>query len=172
MGNYEEPFYLHKQRVGEEWQLPQGSSTQAFAFSTAESQTMSCLLSPQTRTHAALLGAGELTERCFSGTGCVWTPRSQRSPSSPAQRWWTAALEGEWFHTAGSWDTQTETSWKLAVMLNMGYTDQKPNKHIVFRWNGWMFPCATLHVIMHSLITWPYNRQSCSTLLLAVQFIK
>lgn len=93
MGNYEERFYLYKQRVGEKWQLPQCSSTQAFAFSTdAERRTMSRWLSAvwllltlhracarrhgHTHTHAHTLPAALLTERCSSGAGCVQTPRS------------------------------------------------------------------------------------------------
>lgn len=40
MRNYEEQFYLYKQCMGKKGQLPQGSSTQASAFSTdAEGQT-------------------------------------------------------------------------------------------------------------------------------------
>lgn len=52
MGNYEERFYLYKQRVGEKGQLPQCSSTQAFAFSTdAERRAMSRWLSACARRH-------------------------------------------------------------------------------------------------------------------------
>lgn len=52
MGNYEERFYLYKQRVGEKGQLPQCSSTQAFAISTdAERGAMSRWLSACARRH-------------------------------------------------------------------------------------------------------------------------
>lgn len=67
MENYEEQFYLHKQRMGQKGQLPQRSSTQAFAFTAVESQTMSCWLSTawlkssmhaHTHTHTTVLSEG------------------------------------------------------------------------------------------------------------------